>query len=178
MGSPCGSSPHRPSGRCTLSLKVMAEQGSGAHASIACAILTLRPAHRPGSHYRCGWGEQWAGCSGEDPCWSLACAAVHSTCVPRATCGGGSEAGTGGAAEVSGGQAHTQRSPGPRAALNSCVLVPKQWHCRAEPQGQPSPTTHCHWLGSRASRTSWRQLEQITAAEMLQNEGVTGRSHD
>lgn len=41
MGSPYGSSPHRSSGRCTLSLKVMAEQGLGAHASVACAILTL-----------------------------------------------------------------------------------------------------------------------------------------
>ncbi|XP_014115995.1 PREDICTED: dihydroorotate dehydrogenase (quinone), mitochondrial isoform X3 [Pseudopodoces humilis] len=29
----------------------------------------------------------------------------------------------------------------------------------------------------RASITSWRQLEQITAADMLQNEGVAGRSH-
>lgn len=135
------------------------------------------PAHRPGAHYRCGWGEQRAGCPGEDPCRSLACAVVHSTCVPRAASGGGSEAGTGGAAEVRGGQACHQRAPGPRAALDSCMLVPKQWHCGAEPQYQPSPTTHCPWLGSRASRMSWRRLEQITGADMLQNDGLAGRSH-
>ncbi|XP_039931305.1 dihydroorotate dehydrogenase (quinone), mitochondrial isoform X2 [Hirundo rustica] len=29
----------------------------------------------------------------------------------------------------------------------------------------------------RASRTSWRQLEQITAADALQNEGLAGKSH-
>ncbi|XP_041256689.1 dihydroorotate dehydrogenase (quinone), mitochondrial isoform X3 [Onychostruthus taczanowskii] len=38
-------------------------------------------------------------------------------------------------------------------------------------------STHCPWLGSRASRTSWRQLGQITAADILQNEGLAGRSH-
>lgn len=141
MGSPCGSSPHRPSGRCTLSLKVMAEQGLGAWQHCLCHSDPV-PARRPGSHYWRGWGEQWAGCSGEDPCRGLACAAVHSTRVPRATSGGGSETGTGGAAEVSGGQAHPQRAPGLRTALDSCVLVPS----RAEPQCQPSPTTHSHSL--------------------------------
>lgn len=71
---------------------------------------------------------------------------------------------------MSGGQARPQRAPGPRTAQDSCVLVsPKQ--C------QPSPSTHCPLLGSRASRMSWRQLEQITAADMLQNEGLSGRSH-
>lgn len=69
---------------------------------------------------------------------------------------------------MSGGQACPQRAPGPSTAQDSCVLVPEQ--C------QPSPSTHHLWLGSKASRTSWRQLEQITAADRLQNEGLAGRS--
>lgn len=39
------------------------------------------------------------------------------------------------------------------------------------------PHTVTHWLGSRASRMSWRQLEQITDPDMLQNEGLDERSH-
>lgn len=143
--------------------------GLGAPAGTACASLTRRPALRPGAHHWRGGGEQRAGCPGEDPCRSLARAAVHSACVSRATSGGDSQARTGGAAQVSGGQAHPQRAPGPSTAQASCVLVPEQ--C------QPSPSTHHPWLGSRASRTSWRQLEQITAADRLQNESLAGRSH-
>lgn len=70
---------------------------------------------------------------------------------------------------MSGGQACPQRAPGPSTAQDRCVLVPKQW--------QPSPRTHYPWLGNRASRTSWRQLEQITAADRLPNEDLAGRSH-
>lgn len=69
------------------------------------------PARRPGAHHRGGWGEQRARCPGEDPCWSLTCADVHGARVPWAAGGGGSEAGTGGAAEVSEGPGTSPGSP-------------------------------------------------------------------
>lgn len=68
-------------------------------------------ARRPGAHHRGGWGEQRARCPGEDPRWSLACADVHGARVSWATGGGGREAGTGGAAEVSDGPGNCPGSP-------------------------------------------------------------------
>ncbi|XP_074864533.1 dihydroorotate dehydrogenase (quinone), mitochondrial isoform X2 [Carettochelys insculpta] len=63
-------------------------------------LMPLSP--RPGADHRCGWSEQWAGCAGEDPSRGLPGADVHGTHLPGAPCGGGREAGPGGAAEGAG----------------------------------------------------------------------------
>lgn len=57
------------------------------------------------------------------------------------------------------------------------MLVHEQWYYGAEPQCQANPAVMCcPWLGSRGSRTSWRQLEQITGADAPQNQHLAGGS--
>lgn len=59
------------------------------------------------------------------------------------------------------------------------ALVHEQRYRGAELQWQAGPTPACcPWLGSKGSKTSWRRLEQITGADMLQNQGLARSCRD